>query len=85
VDHFVSWNAGSANKELYVYDASGTRVLRRTTNGSSTKMRVYTFELEQHASFEPDSYTALHNNITHINQYKAILALTPFTHLTKST
>jgi hypothetical protein len=34
LDHFVSWNAGSANKDLYVYDASGMRVLRRTTTSS---------------------------------------------------
>ena len=48
LDHFVSWNAGSANKDLYVYDASGTRVLRRTTNGCGTTMTVYAFGLEQH-------------------------------------
>ncbi len=29
LDHFVSWNAGSNNKDLYVSDASDTRVLRR--------------------------------------------------------
>ena len=84
-DHFVSWNAGSARKDLYVYDASGTRVLRHTTTGSGTTMRVYAFGLEQHTSFEVDYYTALHNNTTHINLNKAILALPPFTHLTKST
>ena len=33
-------------QDLYVYDASGTRVLRRTTNGSGTTMRVYAFGLE---------------------------------------
>jgi hypothetical protein len=31
LDHFVSWNAGSSNQDLYVCDASGSRVLRRTT------------------------------------------------------
>jgi hypothetical protein len=75
LDHFVSWNAGSANKDLYVYDASGTRVMRRTTSGSGTTMRVYAFGLEQHTSFEADYYSALHNNITQISLYNALLAL----------
>ena len=48
LDHFVSWNAGSNNKDLYVYDASGTRVLRRTTSSSGTTMTVYAFGLEEH-------------------------------------
>jgi hypothetical protein len=41
LDHFVSWNAGTQNKDLDVYDASGTRVLRRTTTSSGTTMTVY--------------------------------------------
>ena len=45
-DRFVSWNVGSSNKNLYVYDATGPRVLRRTATGSGTTMRVYAFELE---------------------------------------
>ena len=58
LDHFVSWNAGSANKDLYVYDASGTRVMRRTTNGSGTTMRVYAFGLEQHTYAANGSHTS---------------------------
>jgi hypothetical protein len=34
-----------------VYDASGTRVLRRTTNSYGTAMTVYTFGLEEHTYF----------------------------------
>ena len=48
LDHFVNWNAGSNNQELYVYDASGNRVLRRTTTSSGTTMTVYAFGLEEH-------------------------------------
>ena len=48
LDHFVNWNAGSNNQELYVYDASGNRVLRRTTSSSGTTMTVYAFGLEEH-------------------------------------
>ena len=58
LDHFVSCNAGSANKDLYVYDASGTRVLRRTTTGSGTTMRVYAFGLEQHTYAANGSHTS---------------------------
>ncbi len=58
LDHFVNWNAGSANKDLYVYDASGTRVLRRTTTGSGTTMRVYAFGLEQHTYTANGSHTS---------------------------
>jgi hypothetical protein len=49
LDHFVNWNAGSTNKDLYVYDASGNRVLRRTTSSSGTSMTVYAFGLEEHS------------------------------------
>jgi len=49
LDHFTSWNAGSQSKDLYVYDASGNRVLRRTTTSSSTTMTVYAFGLEEHS------------------------------------
>ncbi len=51
LDHFVSWNAGAQNKDLSVYDASGTRVLRRTTTSSGTTMTVYAFGLEEHSYF----------------------------------
>ncbi len=58
LDHFVNWNAGSTNKDLYVYDASGTRVLRCTTTGSGTTMRVYAFGLEQHTYGANGSHTS---------------------------
>src|SRR6266568_2914818 len=51
LDHFVSWNAGSQSKDLSVYDASGNRVLRRTTTSSGTTMTVYAFGLEEHTYF----------------------------------
>jgi RHS repeat-associated protein len=57
-DHFVSWNAGSNNKDLYVYDASGTRVLRRTTTTSGTTMTVYAFGLEEHSYTATGSHTS---------------------------
>ena len=58
LDHFVSWNAGTNNKELYVYDGSGNRVLRRTTNGSGTTMKVYAFGLEEHTYTSTGSHTS---------------------------
>jgi hypothetical protein len=58
LDHFVSWNAGAANKDLYVYDASGNRVLRRATNSSGTTMTVYAFGLEEHSYFRGDAHRA---------------------------
>jgi RHS repeat-associated protein len=48
LDHLTKWNVSSTNRELYVYDASGERVLRRTTTGSGTTMIVYAFGLEEH-------------------------------------
>ncbi|MGZ3624911.1 MAG: hypothetical protein ACXWPS_10680 [Ktedonobacteraceae bacterium] len=58
LDHFVSWNAGSNNTELYVYDGSGNRVLRRTTNGSGTTMKVYAFGLEEHTYTSTGSHSS---------------------------
>ncbi len=49
LDHFIEWNAGATNQEWYVSDASGQRVLRRTTNSTSTTMTVYAFGVEEHA------------------------------------
>jgi len=48
LDHLTSWNAGSTGQEQYVYDASGERVLRRSTSAGSTSMTVYAFGLEEH-------------------------------------
>jgi YD repeat-containing protein len=44
--------------ERFGYDASGTRVLRRTTTGSGTTMRVYAFGLEQHTYAANGSHTS---------------------------
>jgi hypothetical protein len=48
LDHFVQWDAGATNREWYVYDSGGERVLRRSTNSSSTTLTVYAFGLEEH-------------------------------------
>jgi hypothetical protein len=44
----VQWDAGATNREWYVYDSGGERVLRRSTNSSSTTLTVYAFGLEEH-------------------------------------
>jgi len=48
LDHLTKWDAGSAGQEQYVYDASGERVLRRSTSAGNTSMTVYAFGLEEH-------------------------------------
>ncbi len=48
LDHFVQWSSGSSNKEWYVYDASGQRVLRRSQTSTGTTVTVYAFGLEEH-------------------------------------
>jgi RHS repeat-associated protein len=48
LDHLVAWNAGSTNQEWYAYDASGNRVLLRSTTGSGTSITTYAFGLEEH-------------------------------------
>jgi RHS repeat-associated protein len=48
LNQMVEWNAGSTNQEWYLYDASGNRVLRRSTNSSGTTLTVYAFGLEEH-------------------------------------
>jgi hypothetical protein len=42
------WDAGSNGQEQYIYDATGERVLRRSTSAGSTSMTVYAFGLEEH-------------------------------------
>ncbi len=49
MDHFVKWNVSSTNKELYISDASGTRMLRRSVTSAGTTMTVYAFGLEEHS------------------------------------
>jgi len=44
----VEWNARSNNQEWYVYDASGNRVLRRSTGSNGTTLTIYPFGLEEH-------------------------------------
>ena len=48
LDHLVKWSGGSGNNEYYVYDASGTRVLRRATSGGTTTLTTYPFGIEDH-------------------------------------
>jgi RHS repeat-associated protein len=48
LDHLTQWSVSSSNQEQYAYDASGTRILRRSTNGSTTTITVYAFGLEDH-------------------------------------
>jgi RHS repeat-associated protein len=44
----VKWDNGTGGQEQYVYDASGSRVLRRSTVAGSTTMTVSAFGLEEH-------------------------------------
>src|SRR6266700_1578340 len=48
LDNLTMYNAGSNSQEQYVYDASGSRVLRRSTSAGNTSMTVYAFGLEEH-------------------------------------
>ncbi|MGH2496470.1 MAG: RHS repeat-associated core domain-containing protein [Ktedonobacteraceae bacterium] len=53
LDHLVRWNdtVTTSNEEWYMYDASGDRVLQRSTTGSgssNTSITVYAFGLEEH-------------------------------------
>jgi len=47
-DHLTQWYVSATNQEQYLYDASGERVLRRSTNTSGTTLTVYAFGLEDH-------------------------------------
>lgn len=52
-DRLVRWNdtVTTSNEEWYLYDASGNRVLQRSTTGSgasNTTITVYAFGLEDH-------------------------------------
>jgi RHS repeat-associated protein len=49
LDHFTNWYVSSTNQEQYAYDAGGHRVLRRSTNSTTTTMIVYAFGLEEHS------------------------------------
>ncbi len=48
LDHLTKYDAGSSGQEQYIYDASGERVLRRSTSAGNTTMTVYAFGLEEH-------------------------------------
>ncbi len=48
LDHLTTYDAGSNGQEQYVYDAGGSRVLRRSTSSGITSMTVYAFGLEEH-------------------------------------
>ncbi len=47
-DHLTQWYVSATNQEQYLYDASGERVLRRSTTGTGTTITVYAFGLEDH-------------------------------------
>lgn len=47
LDWLSTWNAGSTSLAQYAYDASGQRVLQRSTT-SSTSLTIYAFGLEEH-------------------------------------
>jgi YD repeat-containing protein len=49
LNQFTEWNAGATNQEWDVYDGAGSRVLHRSTTGSSTSLTVYAFGLEEHS------------------------------------
>ncbi|HZU69150.1 MAG TPA: RHS repeat-associated core domain-containing protein [Ktedonobacteraceae bacterium] len=48
LDHLTQWYASSSNQEQYLYDATGNRVLRRSTSSTGTTLIVYPFGLEEH-------------------------------------
>ena len=48
LDHLTQWYVSSSNQEQYLYDASGQRILRRSTSGSATTITTYPFGLEEH-------------------------------------
>jgi RHS repeat-associated protein len=50
LDHLTMWQGGlnGSEEEWNAYDASGERVLTRSTNGSTTTMAVYAFGLEEY-------------------------------------
>jgi RHS repeat-associated protein len=49
LDHFIEWhNSSAATQEWYLYDASGNRVLRRSTSGGATTITTYPFGAEEH-------------------------------------
>jgi len=47
LNQMVQWSAGSSSQQQYVYDASGQRVLSRTTSGGATSLTVYAFGLQE--------------------------------------
>ncbi|HVB72804.1 MAG TPA: hypothetical protein VNE38_04545 [Ktedonobacteraceae bacterium] len=48
LDHLTQWYVSSTNQEQYLYDASGQRILRRSTSDSATTITTYPFGLEDH-------------------------------------
>ena len=48
-DLLVRWNGSTNNQaEWYMYDGSGSRVLRRSFDGTNTTITVYAFGMEEH-------------------------------------
>jgi RHS repeat-associated protein len=48
LDQLVKWDNGTGGQEQYVYDASGSRVLQRSTVAGTTTMTVSAFGTEEH-------------------------------------
>ncbi len=48
-DQLVRWNGSTNNQaEWYMYDGGGSRVLRRSYDGTNTTITVYAFGMEEH-------------------------------------
>ena len=48
LNRLTEYNAGSNSQEFYVYSANGSRMLKRSISGGSTKLAVYVFGLEEY-------------------------------------
>ncbi len=65
LDHLTTYDAGSNGQEQYVYDATGERILRRSTSAGNTTMTVYAFGLEEHRY----SGSGVHQNLSDTYYY----------------
>ncbi len=58
LNRLVGYTAGSSSQEFYVYDASGERVLTRSTSGSATTLTTYPFGLQELSYTGSGTYTS---------------------------
>ncbi len=58
LNRLVEYTAGSSSQEFYVYDASGSRVLTRSTSGSATTLTTYPFGLQELSYTGSGTYTS---------------------------